>query len=195
MYVLSRPTLCCAFTLASALCLCTLPPHCASICTHICALYHSQRTALTNGLSGEPQPQRDRCAPAKAPVLCNATCRLLRSPPITMRGGRSAQTCNTSKTQRTKSDVTEVQARSLVPQFQVPHRVKSGGGEEGEEGEKRRTRCHYRFHRAHSLAGRSLAATAASPPRSGALAGGARETSGRVGWSVFSPKTPTVAIV
>ena len=71
--VLSQPTL-----LRIYPCLCTLPlhllpPHCASICTHICALYHSQRTALTNGLSGEPQPQRDRCAPAKAPVLCNAT--------------------------------------------------------------------------------------------------------------------------
>jgi len=33
-----------------------------------------------------------------------------------------------------------------------------------------------------------------TPPRSGALAGGARETSGRVGWSPFSPpKIPTPA--
>ena len=74
IFLYSLDPLCCAFTLASALCLCTLPPHCANVCTHICALYHCrQHNALTNGLSGEPQPQRDRCAPAKAPVLCNAT--------------------------------------------------------------------------------------------------------------------------
>ena len=72
-FLLSRPTLLCIYPCLCALCLCTLPLHCANICTHICALCHSRHTALTNGLSGEPQPQRDRCAPAKAPVLRNAT--------------------------------------------------------------------------------------------------------------------------
>jgi len=70
---LSRSTLLRVYPCASALCLCTLPPR-KYLHPHLCTLpFPTYCPHKPNGLSGEPQPQRDRCAPAKAPVLRNAS--------------------------------------------------------------------------------------------------------------------------
>jgi hypothetical protein len=54
IFLYSLDPLCCAFTLASALCFCTLPPHCANICTH---MHTSVHFAIPNVLPSQTVSQ------------------------------------------------------------------------------------------------------------------------------------------